>query len=437
MNQVIIFLVFTHRRTDITPTSTLRYKSTAIEQVSTYKYLGLTYDSKLTWIPHYNKVLTDAQHSEAMVKRVVGATWGLTAEIQRWIWTAVTSARVLYGCHVTITGLKYSSVREKLKNLTYGAAKRINRVSTTTPKLLAIGFAGIEPLESSLKRRAVTTQAKMPELNFGELRKGKTWQGHSTYLTPSVQQVTNGLSLDICDPFFAENHFTTHIPPAFVNPNIANEGIQVYTDGSNKGDGQVGSGWAIYVNGSLHSKGMSRRHQLETINQAETAAIQGAAEDVLSLLLRQDHNINQVSFFTDSRVVLSRLGTKPTRIYSTKKLVLILNKISALRPTEISWCAAHTGLEGNELADQLAKSAAMLNPVPQDEETTRISFTVVKAAARFISKELTSNLLDDLKSNLNSTNHLIGYMRDLIDATPTTAIMARSDRGIQQEPTES
>ena len=87
----------------------------------------------------------------------------------------------------------------------------------------------------------------------------------------------------------------------------------MFSDGSNKGDGKVGSGWVIFVNGTLLTKGMSRRHQLETINLAETAALQGSAKDVLSFLLQRNHDITQVSFFTDRRVVISRLAATPKK----------------------------------------------------------------------------------------------------------------------------
>ena len=84
------------------------------------------------------------------------------------------------------------------------------------------------------------------------------------------------------------------------------------------------------------------------------------------------------------------------------------------------------------MADQLAKSAAMLDPIPQDDEATRISYTVVKAAAQYVSTEITTNLMNELESNLSSSNHLIGYMRDLIETIPKSAITLRSDKGIQR-----
>eukprot|EP00116_Pleurobrachia_bachei_P000967 sb/3461229/ len=417
------FMVFTHRRKDKIPVQKLYYKGSPIEQVTSYKFLGVTFDPQLSWKAHFKRVITEAGTTEHLANRTVGATWGTGPEVQRWVWTAITSAKILYGCHITIRGVEPVKIKDKLNQLHYNASKRVLHCSRTTPKLIAGGLAGLVPLHITGKKRAVTTLAKLPAQS--QKKKGTTWQSHNTFLQNEVSMATNNLPTDSCPPFFANPLYSTEIPPSGTTLNTSTPGLHIFTDGSDKKDGRVGGGWCIYKDGREIETGQCKLHPLASINQAEAKALQLAAEDALRIFLK-DVSVTAVSFYSDSRAVIQRITSSPFTAHTTVALVKTLNKLGEKCPVSITWCPGHHGIEGNERADQLAKAAADTDAPPPTEHYNPVG--KIKSAAKTWSLTQLPSHHTELKEKLKSTNHLIGHVFPLIlgrsptDPLPSTNV---------------
>ena len=127
-------------------------------------------------------------------------------------------------------------------------------------------------------------------------------------------------------------------------------------------DQGVSPGIAVYRSGT-HNKSLKYRLNYKcTNNQAEQLAILKSLEHIDTT-----HTSDKaVTIYTDSRTSLDSLLNNNIHMYLMDK---IRRKVRELTQTEwkiqICWVKAHAGLQGNELADTLAKTAAMDLDVPE------------------------------------------------------------------------
>jgi ribonuclease HI len=136
--------------------------------------------------------------------------------------------------------------------------------------------------------------------------------------------------------------------------------VQIFTDGS-KSEQRVGAGVAIYTAGAHQSSLIYRLHERCTNNQAEQIAI------LKSLVhINKMHTPDKtVTTFTDSQTTLRSLQNNTIH---TSLIEEIGRQFALLRKTawtiKFSWVKAHAGIQGNELADTLAKAASTNQDIP-------------------------------------------------------------------------
>jgi ribonuclease HI len=136
--------------------------------------------------------------------------------------------------------------------------------------------------------------------------------------------------------------------------------VDSYSDGS-KNEKRVGSGVAIFVDGSLTHQLRFKLAEKCSNNQAEQFAIVKALTKLGSMHMIQGRQRTK-AIHTDSRITLEALAN-PRNHQS-----LVESIRTELRTLEedgwivhFTWVKAHDNIPGNELADQLAKEAAVDN----------------------------------------------------------------------------
>jgi len=88
----------------------IHVNGTLIQPSSQVTYLGVIYDSKLTWKPQLQKIKTQATNRLNLIRRLVGTTWGLHTD------TVITTYKVFLRPALTHGHLSWISASENLYN---------------------------------------------------------------------------------------------------------------------------------------------------------------------------------------------------------------------------------------------------------------------------------------------------------------------------------
>ena len=132
--------------------------------------------------------------------------------------------------------------------------------------------------------------------------------------------------------------------------------LEIYTDGS-KDTNLVGAGVAIYQHKQVIKLSKYRLRSYCSNNQAEQVAILKAL-DMIQGMETTDKEKETV-IYTDSKITLDLLKKQTTHGYIIEKIRSRIRHLTKQKWTiHFKWVKAHIGIEGNEIADKLAKEAA-------------------------------------------------------------------------------
>ena len=133
--------------------------------------------------------------------------------------------------------------------------------------------------------------------------------------------------------------------------------VRCYTDGS-KFNGRVGAGFYIENPDNLPIKQASfylGKHS--TVFQAEVFAISQVAKN----LCMEEMQNQDIVVLVDSQSAINAIQSNIVKSHTVLNCIENLNELGKLNHISIAWTPAHTGIHGNEMADDLAKSGSRMD----------------------------------------------------------------------------
>jgi len=352
-----------------------------------HRFLGLIFDKKLTWAPHITDLRHKTINSLKILKTVSNRDWGADRAVLLRLYKALIRSKLEYGSIV------YGSARTSLLESIEVVHRQALRICTGAYRSSPRESILVEASEQSFNQRRTQLM-----LNYYHKITAQPWHIAHNALTNQAFHAKFRTRPRASKPvgFRAEETLETipGLPPVFQNAlpthppwisskiifnmQLTQEGpkshilpiaikkfynhcvsqkypaplfTHIFTDGS-KLNSRVGA--AFVVNGVKH---MFPLHGSCTVYTAELYAI------MQSLYYCIDVGILRVAIFTDN---LSSVQALSTNSHKNSLVETIRSLCHKLKQVTIVWVPSHTGIKGNEQADEAAKLATelFLPPMP-------------------------------------------------------------------------
>lgn len=374
-------MLISRARHPATAEVTLKVNGVPIPVMREVKFLGVTFDSRLSWEPHIGLVINKCKRATNLLRLVSGQSWGANKKAMLCLYRCLIRSRFDYGCEAFRTASdaqlhRLDVVQNRCLRLCCGAfittaantlqqdcgemplwlrrkrciLRYTTKVSTNDSNPAVVitredwradrgAFeAGKEPANLVIRdyldqREAVPVKASLPSAPPWHYTPPST----DDSLTKLISKRDNSgasmkaLALEVIDRYAAS--------------------LRIFTDGSKAEDsGRVAA--AFYVE-ELEYGHVVRLSDYSTIFAAELTAVQNA---IRWLTKNRVYEGREITVFTDSLSTLQsirskRSGSRPSQLAS------VLCDIAQV-PVRVSlvWIPSHVGIPGNEAADRLAKA---------------------------------------------------------------------------------
>lgn len=364
-----------------------------ISVVSNVKYLGVTFDQKLSWKPHIEALRTDCKRRLNILRCLAHISWGADRDTLLMLYKTLIQPRIDFGSIV------YSSARttviRRLDPIIHEGIRLCTGAFKTSPRMSLLCEAGIYNLYYRRSRLILNYAAKVWTLPFHpnyDLIRFQNEENHfcqrqsaAKPLKIRVNALIQNTNIKIDNVFINQ----PKIPPPWqikkitvhyeltlydkvnTNPNLiktilldiinsCEEPACIYTDGS-KMNSKVGC--------AIHDGIITKKWRLQdsaSIFTAELYAILMALEHIQSTYNKQKHTTFLI--LTDSLSAVQAIQHPLMENALVERIVQTIIIIEQFHQVvEFIWIPSHIGIEGNHIVDKAAKEATEMqqnNAIP-------------------------------------------------------------------------
>ena len=344
------------------------------------KYLGIWFDENLSFIEHAEKTLDKCKTIFNITRSYCGKTWGLDPYLTRLIYKTIITPVLTYGASIWYPVFIHKPISIKIRTFHYNCCKNIIKAYRTISIVSARILSNTLPLEFEIYMRAQVelsriTGAVSPDVLNNKLFDKKSYKPQYYYESllnlfdgendTIVLNDTENIKFGNPEDFIIEPRIKwanlpvgpDKIPISTIEDYLNTEtDYYIFTDGSHRPD--YGTGCGIVIKNTTEDL-VSLSIPLNPLCsnfQAEMFAIYKSlkwAHDNLAL------NNKTIIICTDSLGAILKLKNT----FSDSFLPFLINEylkksIEINCQIKFAKIKAHTGVEGNEKSDSLAKQAS-------------------------------------------------------------------------------